>query len=280
MDAKEWDGLEKQAQGWLSRLAQEGAAIAGVCLDSRAARSGDLFLALRGAKCDGRLKAAEAVQNGAVAVLWEPGGLPGEREPCARKLGVPTFAVENLQTLAGFLAQKAAGDPFGFGAAGGADAKDRGEGEPLAVVDYAHTPDALENALAALRPAAMARGGKLWAVFGCGGDRDPGKRPLMGAAAAALADCVVVTSDNPRSEDPGRIIEAVMEDARRASAGGAGDGRVWGIEDRAEAIAFAIARAGDGDVVLLAGKGHEAYQEAAGARLPFSDCAQARAALY
>jgi UDP-N-acetylmuramoyl-L-alanyl-D-glutamate--2,6-diaminopimelate ligase len=141
---------------------------------------------------------------------------------------------------------------------------------PLVVVDYAHTPDALEKALAALRPMASQRGGQLWCVFGCGGDRDPGKRPLMAAVAARLADHVIVTSDNPRSEAPAAIIAQVM-----AGSGGAAEA----IEDRQVAIFAAVHHASAGDVVLLAGKGHEAYQEIAGVRHPFDDREVARAAL-
>jgi UDP-N-acetylmuramoyl-L-alanyl-D-glutamate--2,6-diaminopimelate ligase len=141
---------------------------------------------------------------------------------------------------------------------------------PLIVVDYAHTPDALEKVLGALRPVAGRRGGRLAVVFGAGGDRDPGKRPLMGAAAARFADRVVITSDNPRSEDPLRIIEAV--------AAGAG-ARARREADRRRAIETAILEAAPEDVVLVAGKGHESYQEIAGRRLPFSDQAVARAAL-
>jgi UDP-N-acetylmuramoyl-L-alanyl-D-glutamate--2,6-diaminopimelate ligase len=141
---------------------------------------------------------------------------------------------------------------------------------PLVVVDYAHTPDALEKALAALRPA-VGPGRKLVCVFGCGGDRDPGKRPLMGAAAARLADQVVVTSDNPRGEDPHAIIEQIME--------GVGRARAEAIEDRQVAIFSAVHHARPGDVVLLAGKGHETYQEIAGTRHPFSDREVAAAAL-
>jgi len=140
---------------------------------------------------------------------------------------------------------------------------------PLVVVDYAHTPDALEKALEALRPA-VAAGHRLFCVFGCGGDRDPGKRPLMGAAAARLADQVVVTSDNPRSESPGSIIAQVL----KGIPGGA-----EAIEDRQVAIFTAVHHATPGDVVLLAGKGHETYQEIAGVRHPFDDREVARAAL-
>ncbi|MDE1948978.1 MAG: UDP-N-acetylmuramoyl-L-alanyl-D-glutamate--2,6-diaminopimelate ligase, partial [Burkholderiales bacterium] len=140
------------------------------------------------------------------------------------------------------------------------------------VVDYAHTPDALEKSLLALRPFAQARGGRLWCVFGCGGNRDATKRPLMGAIADRLADAVVATSDNPRDEAPGFILSQIL-------AGVVGRDAVAVIEDLRAAIAHAVAQAVAGDVILLAGKGHEDYQEAAGRRLPFSDVDEARKAL-
>jgi len=144
-----------------------------------------------------------------------------------------------------------------------------GEG-PLVVVDYAHTPDALDKVLQALKPAAATRGGALVAVFGAGGDRDPSKRPAMGAVASNLADRIVLTSDNPRSEDPLEIIAAVR----------AGVAAPCEVEpDRARAIEGAIVGALPGDVVLIAGKGHEDYQEIAGRRVPFSDMDAARSAL-
>jgi UDP-N-acetylmuramoyl-L-alanyl-D-glutamate--2,6-diaminopimelate ligase len=146
--------------------------------------------------------------------------------------------------------------------------------EPLAVVDYAHTPDALEQALAALRPLAQARGGRLWAVFGAGGDRDPGKRALMGAAAARGAERIVITSDNPRSEDPLLIVRAVALGVPPPSAA-----HCELVVDRAAAIAHALAAADARDVVLIAGKGHEDYQEINGRKAHFSDVEQAEAAL-
>jgi len=143
-----------------------------------------------------------------------------------------------------------------------------GGGElPLVVVDYAHTPDALENVLSTLREQVE---GQLICVFGCGGDRDAGKRPLMGAVASRLADTVIVTSDNPRSENPDQIINEVM-------AGVTAKGVVE--PDRARAIAQAIQMAQKGDVVLIAGKGHENYQEISGVRTPFSDAEVASDAL-
>lgn len=144
--------------------------------------------------------------------------------------------------------------------------------QPLVLVDYAHTPDALLKALNALRPVAEARGGKLWCVFGCGGDRDPIKRPMMGAVAEQYADQVVLTSDNPRSESPAFILSQIL-------AGVAGRDRVDVIDDRREAIRYALSEAAAADVVLLAGKGHEATQEVAGVKTPFSDVDEAVAAL-
>jgi UDP-N-acetylmuramoyl-L-alanyl-D-glutamate--2,6-diaminopimelate ligase len=145
-----------------------------------------------------------------------------------------------------------------------------GDGVPLAVVDFAHTPDAIEKVLQALRPVAEARGGRLVIVFGAGGDRDPSKRSLMGALASRHADAIVLTSDNPRGEDPLAIIAAV-----RAGI----DGPCTVEPDRAVAIGQALRDAAAADVVLLAGKGHETWQEVAGERRPFSDAACARAAL-
>ena len=143
---------------------------------------------------------------------------------------------------------------------------------PLAVVDYAHTPDALQKTLDALRPLAQQRGGLLWCVFGCGGDRDSAKRPLMGAIAAAKADRIVITNDNPRFEKPSTIVSHIL----------AGMGGAHAVEvqmDRAQAIAHCLARASAADVVLIAGKGHEASQETAGEKTVFSDLAHARHAL-
>jgi len=143
---------------------------------------------------------------------------------------------------------------------------------PLVVVDYAHTPDALEQALRALRPLAQARGGSLWCVFGCGGNRDAGKRPLMGAIAHQIADHVVLTSDNPRDETPSLILSQILA--------GIPDGdAIDVIEDRRAAIHEAVERAAAGDVVLLAGKGHEETQEVAGVKRAFSDVAVAAQAL-
>ena len=145
---------------------------------------------------------------------------------------------------------------------------DPGKSLPRVFVDYAHTPDALDAALGALKEH---RGGEIWVVFGCGGNRDSGKRPLMGAAAARGASRLVVTSDNPRNEDPMAIIRDILAGTRSAS--------VEVEPDRRTAIHSAISNADPGDIVLVAGKGHETWQELAGERLPFDDAAVVREAL-
>lgn len=145
-------------------------------------------------------------------------------------------------------------------------------GQPLVAVDYAHTPDALDQALIALRPLAGQRGGRLWCVFGCGGDRDPTKRPLMAAVAEKNADRVVVTSDNPRSEKPEVIVSQILLGLTHRES-------VEVQADRARAIAETVSAAAPQDVILLAGKGHEAYQEIAGVKHPFDDRVHARRAL-
>ena len=148
-----------------------------------------------------------------------------------------------------------------------------GDGKPLVIVDYAHTPDALEKALLALRPA-VASTGELVCVFGCGGDRDKGKRPQMGQIAGTLADRIVVTNDNPRSEDPAEIASAIVHGIRQTNA------RRYRVElDRGAAIVDAIAAARSADVVLIAGKGHETYQELNDVRMPFADAEHAASAL-
>ncbi len=146
------------------------------------------------------------------------------------------------------------------GAPGRLELVGRYRGAPI-FVDYAHKPDALDKALKALRPLVR---GKLLVVFGCGGDRDPGKRPLMGAVAARLADRVIVTDDNPRSEEPGAIRRAILE-------GAAGSGNVEEAGGRASAIAQAISLLVAGDGLLIAGKGHETGQIVGDKTLPFSD---------
>ena len=150
------------------------------------------------------------------------------------------------------------------------EAVDAGQPFPV-IVDYAHTPDSVENVLRAARE--LAGAGRVICVFGCGGDRDRGKRPQMGAAAASLADVAVVTSDNPRSEEPEAIIAEILPGM---DGGGA---RVVVEPDRRAAIAWAVGEAAPGDVVVIAGKGHEQGQERHGVKTPFDDRVVAREAL-
>ena len=145
-------------------------------------------------------------------------------------------------------------------------------GEPLVVIDYAHTPDAVAQAVQALLPLAQSRGGELTCVLGCGGDRDVAKRPLMAAAAEQYAHHVVLTSDNPRSEEPQTILNQMRAGLKQAHS-------AIVIADREQAIAQTVHQVRVQDVVLVAGKGHEDYQEIAGIKHPFSDVQHARAAL-
>lgn len=143
---------------------------------------------------------------------------------------------------------------------------------PVVVVDYAHTPDALERVLRTLRPLTQSRQGKLWCIFGCGGNRDAGKRPIMGIVAQRLADHVVVTSDNPRNEEPATILADIIADL---------PGEIKNVlvtEDRAQAILQTVLGADANDVILIAGKGHETYQEVHGVRHAFDDRQWAQAA--
>jgi UDP-N-acetylmuramoyl-L-alanyl-D-glutamate--2,6-diaminopimelate ligase len=200
--------------------------------------------------------------------------MDGTRHPIASEL-LGRFNVDNLLSVAGALlaldwplATIAALLPRLHPVNGrmnrvGGDAR-----SPLVVVDYAHTPDALEQALASLRAHTV---GRLICVFGCGGERDRGKRPQMGEIAGRLADWTIITDDNPRGEDGDAIVSDILSgfDSLDANI----------VRDRAAAIALAIAHAQPGDVVLIAGKGHEPYQEVNGVRRPFDDMAHARAAL-
>ena len=184
-----------------------------------------------------------------------------------------TFNVENAVLVLGYLLasgveiEKACDVLQLVDAPSGRMQRIAASGTPI-YVDYAHTPDAIESALTAMQPHCA---GDLWCVLGCGGDRDKGKRPLMAAVAERLADRVVVTTDNPRSESPQAIIGDVMTGFEHVS-------DVTAIEDRAAAIAWTVANAAPADVVLIAGKGHENYQEVDGQRLPFSDYALALSA--
>ncbi|HEX5802345.1 MAG TPA: UDP-N-acetylmuramoyl-L-alanyl-D-glutamate--2,6-diaminopimelate ligase [Azospira sp.] len=219
------------------------------------------------------LLSASAIRHEAAGMAFTLRAPQGECDIRSRLVG--RYNVANLLAVAGVLL--AAGLPFEelagrlsvLEAPPGRMQRLGGDGVPLVVVDYAHSPDALDNALAALREEADARGGRLLCVFGCGGDRDHGKRPLMGEVASRIADRVLITSDNPRSESPTLIIDEIRAGAPAAEV----------VVDRRQAIAAAIAAAAPGDVVLLAGKGHEAYQEIAGHFHPFSDLREAEAAL-
>jgi UDP-N-acetylmuramoyl-L-alanyl-D-glutamate--2,6-diaminopimelate ligase len=245
-------------------LAERGLPLIGYSLSAEGIAPGsvDQFIAARD------IRIGPDSTRVAVSTSW------GEREAVLRQLG--RFNVSNVLGVLGCLV--AYGLDIDAALACIANLPDvpgrmqrlGGAGRPLAVIDYAHTPDALEKALHALRPVAEAGGGRLVAVFGAGGDRDATKRPRMGEVASRMADRIILTSDNPRSEDPAAIIEAIRGGVSVEHA----------VEpDRARAIVAAIRGALPGDVVLIAGKGHETYQEVAGRRLPFSDLAIAGQAI-
>lgn len=147
-----------------------------------------------------------------------------------------------------------------------------GQHAPLVVIDYAHTPDALQQALSTLKPIAQARQGNLWCVFGCGGDRDPGKRAQMGQVAEVGADKIIITSDNPRSESNAVIVQMIKAGLQYPE-------QVKEIEDRATAILYAVRHASKQDVILVAGKGHETWQEINGKKIPFDDTEHVHLAL-
>ncbi|UOO93675.1 MULTISPECIES: UDP-N-acetylmuramoyl-L-alanyl-D-glutamate--2,6-diaminopimelate ligase [Vitreoscilla] len=177
---------------------------------------------------------------------------------CVAVLGAQGYALADIASVLGKI-QPATGRMDGI----------RETGKPLVVIDYAHTPDALEKALATLHELKQAHS-QVWCVFGCGGNRDKGKRPLMGAAANQYADKVVLTSDNPRLEVPQDILNDILPALERPE---------YVTIERAEAIEYAIAHAGADDIVLIAGKGHETYQDMGGVKNHFSDFECARAAL-
>ena len=213
-------------------------------------------------------------QHGTTFTLSSPYGLGAVRTQL-----IGRFNVSNVLAIAGVLFARGMGwntvvhQLEALVAVPGRMQQLGGQDGPLAVIDYAHTPDALSKALSTLRPVAEARHGELWCVFGCGGDRDPGKRPQM-AVAAQQADHLVVTSDNPRSEEPAAIIEQIT-----AGLDEVGRQKLQVIEDRATAILSAIRHAGRNDVILVAGKGHEDYQEIKGRRHAFRDADHAQLAL-
>jgi UDP-N-acetylmuramoyl-L-alanyl-D-glutamate--2,6-diaminopimelate ligase len=233
-DASGGSGVARDASG---AVPGTGAASGG---SSFVIHGPDGFRAAAGLRLPGAYNVANAVL--AVAMLAAAGIDPAVAVPALAQVQVP-----------GRMERVDAGQPF------------------LAVVDYAHKPDAVAAALTALRPLTK---GRLVVVLGCGGDRDRGKRPLMGAAAARGADLVVVTDDNPRSEDPAAIRAGMAAGVRAVP------GADWiEIGDRAQAIAAAVRRAGPGDTVLVAGKGHEQGQEIGGVVYPFDDRALLRAAI-
>jgi UDP-N-acetylmuramoyl-L-alanyl-D-glutamate--2,6-diaminopimelate ligase len=258
-------------------VASDGAAV--ICADHDcaaqvidAARARQLRIILVGRNGDG---AGEGIRLVDVAIDGFAQRLTLEYRGRRRALKLPLvgeFQIENALVAAG-LAIGTGSEPEAVfagiedleGAKGRLELVGEHNGAPV-FVDYAHKPDALAKALQALRPYAKR---KLVVVFGAGGDRDAGKRPLMGAIAAGNADRVIVTDDNPRSENPQRIRAAILEAAKNAT----------DIADRAEAIRTAIAGLEPGDVLLIAGKGHETGQIVGHQVLPFSDHAAVAAAL-
>ena len=226
-------------------------------------------------QCDARLR-AHAIAYGTDGLSFDV--VEGDTSYHLQSRMIGSFNVANLMCVLG--AMRALGVPLQDAVTACSSLRPvpgrmeclGGVNEPLVAVDYAHTPDALSQALAALRPLATQRGGRLWCVFGCGGDRDASKRPLMGAIACQKADQVVVTSDNPRGEKSETIIAHILLGLAQSKS-------VDVHPDRAHAIADAITRAAACDVVLLAGKGHEETQEIAGTKYPFSDHEHALRAL-
>ncbi|MEO6365678.1 MAG: UDP-N-acetylmuramoyl-L-alanyl-D-glutamate--2,6-diaminopimelate ligase [Luteimonas sp.] len=228
-------------------------------------------LSSRGAQAD--VRAGNVVLDG-VGIGFDL--VVGDERASVQSPLLGRFNVDNLLAVAGVL--HALGDTAGAIAstlsqlqpvAGRMNRLGGDDAMPLVVIDYAHTPDALEQALASLRAHAQ---GRVACVFGCGGERDVGKRPQMAAIAEAGADIVIVTDDNPRGEDGDAIVADIIKGFARPEA-------VLVLRDRAAAIARAIGTASTNDIVLIAGKGHEPYQEVAGVRHPFDDTAVARALL-
>jgi len=242
-----------------------GARIIGYTLEDRPAAVAGLDEVLR----------AAAIDHRAGVVRFDVCGSEGRYAVAAAAAG--RFNVANLLAVIGVLhaggltLERAAALAGGLGPVAGRMEPLGGDGRPLVFVDYAHTPDALEKVLGAAREAARSRGGRLFAVFGCGGDRDRGKRPLMGRIGSAGADRVVLTSDNPRSEPAESILDDIVAGIPPEELA-----RVQREADRGRAIAAAIRSAAAADVVLIAGKGHEPYQEIAGVKRPFSDAGEAR----
>ena len=243
--------------------------VIGYSLDAAAARDpGSSLDRLASTGVD--LLVAEDLRVGQAGIGFDVRGMPVRSPLIGRFNASNLLAVLGVLLAGGQPARDAVATLGELRAPAGRMESAGGAGAPLVLVDYAHTPDALEKALTTLRETARARGGRLFCVFGCGGDRDPGKRPLMGEVAEAQADGVLVTSDNPRFENPIAIIDGIL------------DGMVSPPEvepDRASAIARAVREAAPADVVLVAGKAHAPYQEIAGVRHPFSDMQIVREAL-
>lgn len=248
-----------------ARVARRGARRIGYSLHADVARRSGL---------DGFLE-AHGIRHDANGVAFRLVSDQGERDVATRLVG--RFNVSNLLAVIGVLGAAGVGldesieRVASLAPVAGRMERIGGGDRPTVIVDYAHTPDALEKVLHAARDVAAGADGRLIAVFGCGGNRDRGKRPLMGAIAERLADVVFVTSDNPRDESARSIAEEIVQ--------GMGASKQTVVLDRAEAIEVAVTSARPGDVIVLAGKGHEPYQEIAGVRRPFSDIDQARRAL-
>ena len=281
------------------RLLEPARGVAVTFLDDEAGRQ----MRERAAAGGGRLGIARAPGRQAagadIVVEKQTLGASGTRATLATPIGrleiasplVGEYNLSNLSTAVGMaVARGLPADAIVAGAAGLAGVPGRLERVEnrrgvLCVVDYAHTPDALKRAIAAMRPL-VAPGRRLIVVFGCGGDRDRGKRPLMGEIAARDADLAIVTSDNPRTEDPDSIVAMILDGVRRAGAPALGAPALAGAArgtyadvDRRAAIQAAAAAVGPGDVLLIAGKGHEDYQILGTTRIHFDDREEAAAAL-
>ncbi len=243
------------------------------------ARGADVWSFSASAKPGARLQAVDVhYENGGLAFSVHEGGFCAPVQSCL----IGHYNVANLLAVLGGL--RALGVPLMDAAAMCAQltpvpgrmelvcADEFVAALPCVVVDYAHTPDALEKALQALRPFAAAQGGELWVVFGCGGNRDAAKRPLMAGIAQRLCEHVVLTADNPR-------FESVAEILAQMKLGLSSDKNVVVIEERSQAIGQAIAKARSNDVVLIAGKGHETQQDIGGVRVAFSDVLEAKKSL-
>jgi UDP-N-acetylmuramoyl-L-alanyl-D-glutamate--2,6-diaminopimelate ligase len=270
--------MEEYFRAKASLFTSDYAADAVICVDDeygrRLAREVQIPAATLSARtqADWWLSGSRSLASGSTAVIHAPDGaeaelrvaLPGRYNLANALVAVATAVHGGME-----LAAAVSGVASCPGVPGRMERVDVGQAFS-AVVDYAHTPDAVERVLAELRALTA---GRIITVLGCGGDRDPGKRPLMGRAAGEASDMVILTNDNPRSEDPAAIIAAMESGMHSTPASIA-------IEaDRREAIALAVAQAQPGDIVLIPGKGHEQGQEIAGTVYPFDDRDEVRAAI-